>query len=47
MVGAGSHTPPHDGGVTEMVKGVTMSMEHRYWISRASSMFHFLSPHLV
>ena len=39
MVGAGSHTPPpHDGGVTEMVKAVTMSMEHRYWISRASSM---------
>ena len=38
MEGAGSHTTPHDGGATEMVKAVTMSMEHRYWISRASSM---------
>ena len=50
MGGDGSHTTPHDGEATEMVKAVTMSMEHRYWIRRASSMciqFHILSPHPV
>ena len=49
MVGAGSHTTtPHDGGATEMVKGVIVSMEHRYWISSDFSVSNFLSlyvPH--
>ena len=47
MVGAGSHTTtPHDGGATEMVNVVIVSME-TCWISSGFSVSNFPSLYLI